>query len=251
MIYLLRRASNVAIGGLAVAGLVALVGVLRTGEQFWQNLGDLFVVRQAEPEVDVRSVAITQIRAASDLTTAVFVMEAVVPSKRDRVVGQFTLGTTTLLFIAYGEVRAGVDLGQLQPEDVQLRGDELQIKLPPPKILDSKIDVERSTVYDYDRGFLGFGPDSAPDLQTLASQAALEKIVAAACQENILQQANDRAEFVVGQLLSSVTDRPITVTTQVADPATCVPPKDSLPPAAAPTAPTAPPTPETPASPPS
>jgi len=29
--------------------------------------------------------------------------------------------------------------------------------------------------------------------------------------------------------LGSVTDRPITVTTQVADPATCVPPKDALP----------------------
>lgn len=224
MIYLLRRASSVAVGGLAVAGLVALVGVWRTGQQFWHNLGNLFAVSQSEAEVDVRSVAINQIQAVSDLTTAVFVMEAVVPSKRDRTVGQFTLGTTTLLFIAHGEVRAGVDLGQLQPEDVRLRGAEIQITLPPPLILDSKIDVERSTVHDYDRGFLGFGPDSAPDLQTLASQAALQKIVAAACQENILQQANDRAVLVVGQLLSSVTDRPVTVTPQPVDPSTCMPP---------------------------
>ncbi|WP_353259068.1 DUF4230 domain-containing protein [Prochlorothrix hollandica] len=223
MIYLLKRAGNVAAGGLAVAGLVALVGFWRTGEQFWHNLGQLFTTPQPAAKADVRSVAITQIQAASDLTTAIFVMEAVVPSKRDRVVGQFTVGSTTLLFIAYGEVRAGVDLSQLQAQDVQVQGETLQITLPPPKILDSKIDVERSTVYDYDRGFLGFGPDSAPELQTLASQTALQKIVAAACQENILKQANDRAKLVVAQLLGSATSQPVVVITQDPDPATCIP----------------------------
>jgi hypothetical protein len=224
MIYLLKRISNGVLGGLVVVGVVAVVGVARTGGRFWHNLGSLFATEAPEPQVDVRSVALNKIQAASDLTTAIFIMEAIVPSRQDRRIGQFTVGSTNLLFIARGEVRAGVDLSQLTPEQVRFQGETLVVTLPPPQILDSKIDVARSSVYDYDRGFLGFGPDSAPQLQTLASQAALDKIVATACEQNILTQANDRAKLVVAQLLSSTSDRPVTVETQAPDPARCVPP---------------------------
>jgi Protein of unknown function (DUF4230) len=106
-----------------------------------------------------------------------------------------------LLYIAYGEVRAGVDLAELKPEDVQVSGDTTILRLPPPRILDSKIDVSRSKVYDYDRGFLGLGPDAAPQLQELAQRETLDKVVASACANGILQSASDRAKMTVTQLL--------------------------------------------------
>ncbi|MFN9672445.1 MAG: DUF4230 domain-containing protein [Microcystis sp.] len=56
-------------------------------------------------------------------------------------------------------------------------------------------------VYDYDRGFLGLGPDVAPQLQTLAQQETLEKILATACQKGILQEANQKAVLALTQLL--------------------------------------------------
>lgn len=217
-----KRLGNLAIGGVFLVGAFTLMGVWRSGSNFLDSVGNWFSAPQPSPEVDVRSVMINKIRGASELATAVFSMEAVVPTKRDRTLGNLTVGTTTLLYIAYGEVRAGVDLSQLQPNDIKIRNESIEVTLPPPQILDAKIDVTRSSVYDYDRGFLGLGPDSAPELQTLAGQAALNKILEVACRQNILSQANDRAKLAVGQLLSSVAEKPLTLQTQAVDPSRCV-----------------------------
>jgi hypothetical protein len=169
----------------------------------------------AELQVDVRSVVVQQLRGASELTTAIFAMEAVVPTRSDRTLAGYVIGSTNLLYIAYGEVRAGVDLSKIAVADVEFEGDTaIQVTLPPPQILDSKLDLTKSNVYDYDRGLLGLGPDNAPDLQEQAQQAALSKIEAAACTEGLLAEANQRAELVVGQLLSSAGFQSVTVVTQ-------------------------------------
>ncbi|NJN49328.1 MAG: DUF4230 domain-containing protein, partial [Alkalinema sp. RL_2_19] len=147
-------------------------------------------------------------------------MEAVVPTQQNANLGGFVLGTTKLLYVAYGQVRAGVDLSQIQSTDIQANGDQLIVRLPAPKLLDSKIDVSRSNVYDYNRGFLGLGPDAAPTLQTLAQQKALERVVDAACKEGILQKANDRAKLVVSQLVKVP---PYTTVNAAAHPARCLP----------------------------
>jgi hypothetical protein len=133
----------------------------------------------------------------------------------------YTVGTTTLLYIAYGEVRAGVDLKDLKAENVQVTNNTIQLRLPPPRILDSKIDVNRSSVYDYNRGFLGLGPDVGPQLQTLAQRETLKKIVAAACSQGVLKQANDRAELVVEKLLNTAGYKQVQVKTQPPAPGTC------------------------------
>jgi hypothetical protein len=157
---------------------------------------------------------VQQVRGASELTTAVYTMESVVPTSRERTLGGYVIGKTTLLYIAHGEVRAGVDLATLRPEDVQIAGTTATLRLPPPKILDSKIDVNRSKVYDYDRGFMGLGPDVAPELQELAQRETLSKIVEAACTDGVLQAANDRAKLAVSQLLTTAGYTQFMVTTQ-------------------------------------
>ena len=200
---LLKRLALMTTGGLVLLALLVGVGIQRSGSRFFAGLNLMFNAPANEPQVDVRSLVVRKIRGASELTTAVFSMEAVVPSSRDRLVGNFVVGKTTLLYIAFGEVRAGVDLKEIAPDDIRDRGDTLHIKLPAPRILDSKIDVKRSSAYDYDRGFLGLGPDVAPQLQDLSEETALEKIVTAACSEGILDEANRRAELTVTQLLAS------------------------------------------------
>lgn len=199
----MRSLSLLSMGGAITLSAIFGIGLLRAGESFITDVKEIFNAPQPEPEVDVRSVVVQQIKEVSELSTAVFSMEAVVPSKRDRTLGNLTVGSTTLLYIAYGEVRAGVDLSQLEPSDIRVNGEQMTITLPPAQILDQKIDVGRSNVYDYDRGFLGLGPDSAVELQSLASQAALDKVVTAACQQGILDQASDRARLVVTQLMTT------------------------------------------------
>lgn len=217
----LFRLLLMATGGIILVGLLVLLGIWRTGSRFFNELGTLF--SPSTPEVNVHSMIVRQVRDASELTTTVFAMQAVVPTSQDRAVGGLTVGTTKLLYIAYGEVRAGVDLGALAAKDVEVSSDNLRIRIPPPRILDSKIDVNRSQVYDYNRGFLNLGPDVAPKLQTLAEQEALRKIVAAGCADKILERANDRAELVVTQLLNKGKYKEVTVETQSPPPRACQP----------------------------
>jgi hypothetical protein len=218
---LLRYLMLMSTGGLAIITLLFGVGLFLWGARFFEGIGAMFSLQQPKPQVDVRSV-VSQVRNASELTTAIFTMEAVVPTRQDRTVGGYTLGSTTLLYLAYGEVRAGVDLKNLTSANVQIVNEKIQLQLPPPRILDSKIDVNRSSVYHYDRGFLGLGPDSAPQLQTLAQQETLKKIVTTACNKGVLQQANDRAQLVVEKLLNTAGYKQVEVKVQSPPPGSCM-----------------------------
>lgn len=219
-----RRLTQTLIGSAVIVGLLAGVGVWRSGDRFFEGLRLMVTPQEPEPEVDVRSIVVQQLRGASELTTAIFAMEAVVPTTSERTLGGYVIGETNLLYIAYGEVRAGVDLSGITADQVQFDESRIQVTLPPPQILDSKLDLARSNVYDYSRGFMGLGPDRGPELQELAQQEALQKIVAASCAEGILDEANARAELTVSQLLSTAGFETVEVVTQSTAASTCANP---------------------------
>lgn len=197
---------------LLVGGGLVLAAMTVNGIGSWtRDIGgwmqENLAVSQSAPKIDVRSLTINKIRGASELTTMVYSTEAIIPTSRDLQLGQVVVGSTKLLYIAYGEVRAGIDLGEVKKEDVVWDGNTLTVTLPAPKILDSKIDVSRSRVYDYNRGFLGLGPDVAPQLITLAQKKALDIVTQSACDRGLMVQAGVRAKTVVGQLLGgAITD---------------------------------------------
>ncbi|MGD1950837.1 MAG: DUF4230 domain-containing protein [Leptolyngbyaceae cyanobacterium] len=210
-------------GGLVVASVVGY-GLWRTGEQFMEGVGLMFTPTPPEDKVDTRTLIVDQVQDASELTTAIFSMEAVVPTESNRTVGNYVIGQTNLLYIAHGEVRAGIDLSAISEENIEVIGTEdgptdLIVTLPAPKILDSKLDVTRSKVFDYDRGFLSLGPDRAPELQALAQQEALERIRQGACNEGILAMASERAEVTMRQLIEPMGYGNLTV--QFAEPESC------------------------------
>lgn len=218
---LFRSLGWMVLGGAAVAAVVVGFGTWRTSDRVFSALHNLFNPAQPAPKVDVQSVVIEQVQGVSELTTAVFTMQAVVPTSQDATFNGFVIGTTKLLYVAYGQIRAGVDLHSLTAADVQVTNDTIRIQLPPPQVLDRKIDVSRSSVYDYNRGSLGLGPDVAPALQALAQQEALKKIVEAACTDSLLEKANDRAKLVVTQLLTTTGHANVTVITQPPPTGTC------------------------------
>jgi hypothetical protein len=167
--------------------------------------------RDTAPKVDISSLVVKQIRSSSELTTVVFITETIVPTSMERkLAGQVTIGTTKLLYIARGEVRAGFDLNRIGKNSLRLTPHEIRLQLPPPQVIDSKLDLDHSYVYDYERGLLG--PDVAPKLQTLAQKRALEKIVASACATGLLEEANQRAEAVFGKLFQVIEGRRVIVT---------------------------------------
>ena len=215
IVKLLQLLAIATTGGAVMLGSLALFAFLRSGGQFFSEVKDALTIKPPEETVDVRTVVVEQVQEVSELTTAVFTMEAVVPAQSDRKFGELTIGKTNLLYVAYGEVQAGVDLEELSTADVvaSQTGNSIRLVLPPPKLLDTKIDVERSNVYDYDRGFFNLGPDRAPQLQDLAEKEALVKIERAACEQGILDQANDRASLVITQLLQVAGFTEVTIET--------------------------------------
>ncbi len=203
--FLVKNSLLVSVGGVVLLFIIFLLVLKQLGSDVWGNIAAFLNLSSSEPEVDVPTLVVKQIRGASELTTAIFTMEAVVPTRQDSKLGEVVIGTTTLLYVAHGEVRAGVDLSKIEAEDVTYTDETetVTIQLPPPEILDSKIDVDRSKVYHYDRGFLNLGPDVAPELQTLAQRETLQKIRETACDKGLLTDANERAELTIEKLVNT------------------------------------------------
>jgi hypothetical protein len=200
--------------------LVATIGVARQGQQFFDRVAGLFAVPTPgptpTPQIDIGPIVLNQVRGLSELTTTQMGMQTVVTASKSQNLGPFQFDTR-LLYVAYGEVKAGIDLSLIGPADIIVQDNQtVTVTLPPPQILDSKIDVHRSYVYDYQQGI--FSPQ-APELQTEAERRALEQIIAGACQSDILEEANFRAELAITRLLSAMNLKDITVTTQMPEPA--------------------------------
>jgi Protein of unknown function (DUF4230) len=84
-----------------------------------------------------------------------------------------------VLFVAIGSVDAGVNFGGLDESAVDVSNDRrsVSIELPPAAFHEPELDLERSYVYDRDRGaidriqsLLGDDPGSDPELYTLAAE---------------------------------------------------------------------------------
>jgi hypothetical protein len=97
-----------------------------------------------------------------------------------------------VIVIATGKVEAGVDLGDIEKDDVAVDGDSVTIDLPEPEILSVSLDEGRTRVYDRDFSPLNVRPDD--DLVEMARLRAVEKIEAAARENEILETAERSAE---------------------------------------------------------
>lgn len=228
-----RLAAAFALASLGLLLLVAaglLYGLYRQASQTLDRAGSAVeglagggigsLVADATPTLEVRTVLLQQLRDASELTTSIYTMETVVTETQERKLAGFTIGRSELLYVAHGEVRAGVDLSQLGPGDIDVNEGGITVRLPPPRILDQKIDVDRSYVYDLRQSLLA---PVDPDLQRRAERFALEKIRRGACDWGILEEANRHAETTVRGLLGASGRGEVQVRLEEPDPAECPP----------------------------
>lgn len=147
-----------------------------------------------------RPVVIEQIRALSKLETVHYQMQKVVSGKSTGPLPEF-LTSDKILLVAQGEVVAGMDLSKLEEGDISVEGDRVTIKLPIPEILYSKIDNDKTYVYDRQTGIFS-KPD--PNLETQLRQAAEKEIRQSATEDDILGKARTNAEQVVRSLITGL-----------------------------------------------
>ena len=205
------------IGGINLIVFLVIFSIWRTSDRALNFVSNLFNPQPVEIKINNSTLVVERLQDLQELTTTVQTMEKIVPTSADRKLGNLPIATTRLLYIAKGEIRAGIDLGELNDRDIKIDRQSIEINLPTAKILDTKIDVDNSRVYDYDRGFLNLGPDVAPQLQTLAQRNTLQEIVSAACEGNILDDANLKAKDSVSQLLTNLGYSQVKVNTSQPD----------------------------------
>lgn len=115
----------------------------------------------------------------------------------------FVESEDALLLVAAGDVTAGIDLNDLKEGDVQAdwANKKAKVVLPPPKILQSRIDNEHTYVYSRNVDLL------AKRKETLESQARVQaekELVKAATDAGILDRANRNASHTVEGLVRAL-----------------------------------------------
>lgn len=147
-------------------------------------------------------VVITGIHALGRLETVQYVMQTIVDLENEpNNIWEQTFGTDKLLLIAEGEVVAGFDLTKVQEGDIQVQGTTVSLILPPPEILYSKVDNDKTYVYERERGFL-VKPD--PNLEAEARRLAEQRLVRWAQERQILDKAKDFGRLYLEAFLRSL-----------------------------------------------
>ena len=143
---------------------------------------------------------IEEVRALARLESIQYSIEKVITAE----IGQGSFGFLfgdRMLFVAHGIVIAGVDLSKMNPQDLQLQGNTLYVRLPEPEIFIATLDNQKSYVYDRETGVLTHGDIN---LEATARQAAEEEIKKAAIEDGILEQARQNAEAFMQQFLGTL-----------------------------------------------
>ncbi len=138
------------------------------------------------------TVVVQRLQALNQLETAQFVSQHVVEAKSESTWLPSFLAGERLLLVAQVEVIAGLDMKRVSPSDIEVKGGEVVVTLPPPKILSVRIDETKTRVFARERGWLVFNPDI--DLEREARLQALTEARQAALRSELLPFARQKAE---------------------------------------------------------
>ena len=143
---------------------------------------------------------IREVQSLARLETIQYTVEKIITAEVNQGVFGPLFGDK-LLFVAHGYVIAGVDLADIDTEDLWLEQDILHVNLPEAEVFVATLNNEESYVYDRETGIFR---KSDPDLETSARQAAEEEILNAAIEDGILLQAQQNAEAYLERLFNTL-----------------------------------------------
>jgi hypothetical protein len=208
------RARSGALRALAIFGLLtagAGVGFLAHGMDIAPRLllpraTRSIVVVKPSPNV------VTAIHSLSRLESAEYHLERVmdVTDRQSHAFGLIEADDSLLLVVA-GDVVAGVDLADIDDDDVQVDREKnsVQVTLPAPKILSARLDSERTYVHSRSTDLLA---RHNPRLESDARAKAEKELTAAAKEAGILNSAAGNASRSVTELVRALGFRDVSVT---------------------------------------
>ena len=173
---------------LEAAFIIALIA----GFTVWQ--GKRVVLRGGETALTSHTV-LERIGMAGELVTAVGCVQSIIRSEEVTSLLKVQVGATELLYVGVGQIRAGLNLTEIDEKAIAIDGYKVTVTLPPCKVLDEKIDVTKSYVFDVRRSMI-YSP-KAIHLQSAAEKDALREIRQAAIQAGLLEQAQKQAKILL------------------------------------------------------
>ncbi len=195
---------------LGAAAVVVFVRHATTGLP--ARLATLITGRQTSFAASV-PVVVEQIQRLSRLETVVYSLDTVVEGSRSSAVLPDVLAGDKMLLVVHGQAIAGVDLGQLRPEDVRIdgvgAGRAIHVTLPPSALFVTAIDNRQTRVYSRQTGLL-VPVDQNLESETRArAQGQMER---AALADGILDAARKNARATVTTLLAGLGFQQVDVT---------------------------------------
>ena len=145
-------------------------------------------------------ILVGEVQTLARLETAIVPLQTTVHGARGEGVLR-TLAGEELVFQGIGEARAGVDLGQLDADDLWIDGTgAVWVDLPPGEIFGVELDTERSQVLVREQGW--FGRPNA-QFETQARRVAVRQLTAQAQVMGLVESAREPAQVVVTDLLKA------------------------------------------------
>lgn len=170
---------------LAILIVVVLVGAVWIGVRAVDRVG-LFDLGRGQ-YTETGTTVVRSIRELSELTTVEMVEAVTIERGTDAGILDFIRGDRISL-LAVATIGAGVDLGELDDDDVVIDLDARTIELdvPAPRITYVSLDNDATQVYDRDTGLLTKGD---PQLESEARRAAEDLLERRALEAGILDEA--------------------------------------------------------------
>ena len=168
-----------------------------------QSGGPISSVERISPEA-----VVIRLRTLKELNCAQATIQTIVTTKGSTDFLSVPIASTKLLYIALGEVRAGVDLSEIEISQ-ETDPNSIRIYMPEAKVLDAKIDITRSYVFDVRRSIF-FAPDQTP-LESEAQQEALKRVEESAISSGLLDLAKENSREIVKKLVESIVGKDVAV----------------------------------------
>jgi hypothetical protein len=183
--------------GLVIGGVLLVIFVRHATTGIWNEVAAKITGRSLTLDSSLPTV-VSKIQQLQRLETVTYTMDKVVDGSRENAYLPDFLAGDKLLLIVHGQVIAGIDLSQLRPSDVQIRGRRIQVHLPQAEVFTTTLDNSRTRVFSRETGLL---VAADPNLESEVRAKAQQDLQQAALDDGILETARKNAAATVTTML--------------------------------------------------
>lgn len=192
--------------GLLIALLAVPAVVRHVGASMRSRISLAFLGRHDSIDIS-RPTVIASIQRLARLESVVYTMDKVVEGDRSsQYLPDFLTGDKILL-VVHGQAVAGVDLGQVQANNVEIDGRSVTITMPAAQLLSVSLDNSKTRVYSRLTGLL---VPTDPNLESETREKAEANLRQSALDSGILTTAEGNARATLTTLLHSLGFQQIT-----------------------------------------